>query len=60
MRYLQYFLQFCKHLEKSPDEVLAEREQDSLNPDMKIRRHYETELNLFIASKPSYQNKYKF
>lgn len=50
-RYLQYFLEFCKYSEKSPDDILDQREQDSINPDKKTRRRYETELNLFIASK---------
>ena len=51
IRYLQYFLDFCRYLELTPDEILGQREQDSINPDKKIRRRFETELNLFIASK---------
>jgi integrase len=37
------------YLSKTPDAILRERLKQSIDPDIKQRRHYESELNQFIA-----------
>ena len=48
---MQYFSGFCEFSSKDPDTIIAQREKDQFNPDKKIRRRFESELNAFIASK---------
>jgi integrase len=48
---LQYFSGFCEFLGKDPDTIITQREKDQLNPDKKIRRRFESELNAYIAFK---------
>ena len=51
IRYLQYFSGFCEFSGKDPDTIIEQREKDQLNPDRKIRRRFESELNSYIAFK---------
>ena len=48
-RYLRYFVRYCGYLGKTPDTILSERLKECVDPDIKHRRHYESELNQFIA-----------
>ncbi len=48
---MQYFTSFCGFLDKDPDNIIKQREKDQLNPDKKIHRRFESELNAYIALK---------
>ena len=48
-RYLRYFVGYYEYLGNPPDTILSERLKKCIAPDMKNRRHYESELNQFIA-----------
>jgi integrase len=52
-KYLQYFKEFSEYTGKNPNELIAQRQQDLLNPDLKIQRRIETEFLNFIAKKRS-------
>jgi integrase len=50
-RYREYFKEFLDFIGKNPDELIAQRQQDLLNPDRKIQRRIESQLLTFIAKK---------
>lgn len=50
-RYHQYFNEFLTFVDKTPDELIVQRQQDLLNPDRKIQRRIESLLLAFLAKK---------
>ncbi len=50
-RYQQYFNEFLTFVDKTPDELIVQRQQDLLNPDRKIQRRIESLLLAFLAKK---------
>jgi integrase len=50
-RYEIYFNEFLGFVGRAPDELIVQRQQDLLNPDKKIQRRVESQLNAFIAKK---------
>ncbi len=49
--YLRSFEKFLQFTEKTPDELLTQRQQDQTNSDRKIQRRMESALNAFIGKK---------
>ncbi|HEX9260898.1 MAG TPA: tyrosine-type recombinase/integrase [Candidatus Bathyarchaeia archaeon] len=49
--YLHSFDKFLQFTNKTPDELLTQRQQDQTNPDRKIQRKMESLLNNFISKK---------
>jgi integrase len=49
--YKQWFMEFLEFVNKTPDELIVQRQQDLLNPDMKIQRRIESLFLAFIAQK---------
>jgi integrase len=50
-KYQENFKEFLAFIEKGPDELIVQRQQDLLNPDRKIQRRIESQLLAFIAKK---------
>jgi integrase len=50
-RYQQYFSEFLTFVDKTPDELIVQRQQDLLNPDRKIQRRIESLFLAFLAKK---------
>jgi integrase len=50
-RYREYFNEFLSFVNKTPDELIVQRQQDLLNPDRKIQRRIESLLLAFLAKK---------
>jgi integrase len=51
LRYLQFFREFCQFLKVTSDELLQQRINDALNPNLKIQRRIETLFLGFINKK---------
>jgi site-specific recombinase XerD len=49
LKYLDYFNRFCEYLNKTPDELLAQRQRDLKADDVKQQRVVETALKSFLA-----------
>jgi hypothetical protein len=43
-KYQEYFSEFLIFINKNPDELIAQRQQDLLKPDRKIQRRMESQL----------------
>lgn len=50
-KYQKYFNEFLDFIDKNPDELIVQRQQDLLNPDRKIQRRIESQFLLFIGKK---------
>ena len=50
-RYQEYFNEFLTFVDKTPDALIVQRQQDLLNPDRKIQRRIESLLLAFLAKK---------
>jgi len=50
-RYQIFFNEFLQYINKTADELLQQRQQDILNPNMKIQRKIETQFLAFINKK---------
>lgn len=50
-KYEQYFAEFLNYINKNPDELIVQRQQNLLNPDKKIQRTIESQFLAFIAKK---------
>jgi hypothetical protein len=50
-RYQTFFNEFLAFIEMTSDELLKQRQQDALNPNMKIQRRIETKFLAFINKK---------
>jgi len=51
IKYLGFFDEFLQYNGKSPYELIVQRHQDLLNPDLKIQRTIETQFLNFITQK---------
>ncbi|MCW4019358.1 MAG: hypothetical protein NWF00_11890 [Candidatus Bathyarchaeota archaeon] len=49
--YEEKFSEFLSYIDKNPDELIVQRQQDLLNPDIKIQRRIESQFLAFIAKK---------
>jgi site-specific recombinase XerD len=49
--YEPYFIEFCKFIGETPDQILEQRIQDDLSQDRKTKRRYETFFRLFLKHK---------
>lgn len=50
-KYSEYFKEFLRYINKNPNELIAQRQQDLLNQDIKIQRQNETQFLNFLALK---------
>ena len=51
VRYIRFFNEFLEYMQMTADELLGQRQQDALNPNMKIQRRIETKFLAFINLK---------
>jgi hypothetical protein len=49
--YKKNFADFLQFINKNPDELIVQRQQDLLNPDIKIQRRIESQFLRYIAAK---------
>ena len=50
-RYEQYFSEFLNYIKKNPDELIVQRQQDLLSPDIKTQRTIERQFLAFLNQK---------